>query len=134
MGAAGVDERVAFGRGLLLLATALDRELDEPEVRVYWHALKGVPADVRREVFAAASERVWRRFPRPGDLKVLAADIIRTRREAAARLHLADCAHPGHWLEDGAAVRRCPCWGLAMAAMAAVGEPLALPAAVEEGA
>lgn len=126
-------ERAAFARGLFLLATALDRELDEPQVAVYWHALKGVPAEIRRLTLARASEQTWRRFPQPGELKALAATVLQEQRQSAARRHLGLCDHTGHWLEDESGrLARCPCWRRAMTAMANVGAALALPAHEDE--
>lgn len=134
MGEARLAERVDFGRGLLLLATALDRELDEPQIGVYWHALKAIPAEIRRETLARASEQKWFRFPQPGELKILAARVVDEKRAAAARLHLADCPHSGHWIEDARGLSRCSCWRRAMTAMSNVGARVALPAAAEGSA
>lgn len=118
MGEASVDERREFGRGLLLLATALDRELDEPQVALYWATLKRVPVEIRRLMLLRAAEQAWKRFPQPAELKALAADVASERRAAAAQRHLALCEHSGHWMEDEhGRMTRCPCWRRAMDAM-----------------
>lgn len=130
-----MGERVArdpqFAQSLLVLATALSFELDDPTIRVYWHALKSVPSEVRRQALARASEMPWFKFPQPGELKKLATVVWNEQRSAAAQRHLADCSHSGHWIDLGRGMTRCPCWTRAMQAMQAVGEPVALPASHE---
>src|SRR5262245_28095827 len=106
------DDRATFAQGLAVLATALQQELDTPQIAVYWHSLKQVPREIWREAFAMAAEQPWRRFPQPGELKAICAGLLNAKRKTAAALHLADCPHSGHWLEDerGNVLGRCPCW------------------------
>lgn len=122
-------ERVEFGRSILLLATALGFDLDEAVIGVYWHAMKKIPAEARRQAFADASEVKWFKFPKPAEMVELGARIVASRRQAAAARHLADCEHTGHFIENSLGrMERCPCWTRAQQAMADVGQPIALPA------
>ena len=124
--------RADFGKSMLLLAVSLGFELDEPMVGVYWHALRAIAPEIRREALTLASQQPWRRFPQPGDLRALASGVMKAKREAAARLHLEGCTHAGHWIEDEQGARRCGCWVQAMAAMEAVGQAIALPERTED--
>lgn len=122
-------QRTDFSKAMALLAVSLGFELDEPTIGVYWHALRMIPPDVRREAFAAAVDQKWYRLPQPGELKQLAHAVQQAKRSAAARRHLQDCPHSGHWIQDarGNVAGRCPCWKAATAAMEAVGQAVALP-------
>lgn len=124
--------RDEFGDALLQLAVSLGFEVDEPTAAVYWHQLKAVPREIRREGFNQAASMPWRRLPQPGELKALCAGVQRAKREAAARLHLADCTHSGHWIDTDLGMTRCPCWTRALQAMDAVGQAIALPARAGE--
>lgn len=125
------QHREDFSKSMALLAVSLGFELDEPTIGVYWHSLRMIPAEIRREAFHLAIDRKWFKFPQPGELKALAAEVVSKKRQAAAALHLADCPHgAAHWLEDdhGNVIGRCPCWKAAQMAMDAVGQAIALPA------
>jgi hypothetical protein len=128
----GEAERVAFAEGLMLLATSLDKDIDSAQVAVYWHHLKTVPAEVRREVFTLASGMKWFGMPQPGELKALAAGVMQARRKAAAALHLESCTHSSHWIDTDKGLVRCPCWTQAKRAMDAVGQPIVLPERTED--
>jgi hypothetical protein len=120
-------QRADFGKSLALLAVSLGFELDEPTIGVYWHTLRAIQPEIRREAFGQAAEQPWRRLPQPGELRALCAKVSRGKREAAARVFLADCPHSGHWVDTPDGVQRCSCWTQAMHAMETVGQAIALP-------
>ena len=68
----------------------------------------------------------WFKFPQPGQLKVVADDILAAKRKQAAQVHLEACDHPSRWIETDRGLERCPCHQLAVRAMADVGQRLAL--------
>lgn len=127
--------RADFGRSILLLATAMGFDLDDAILGVYWHALKNVPVDVRREAFARASMQKWFRFPQPADLLTLAAQVVEERRQRAAeqaRMLMETCGcSPRGWREvecDGVTrLERCACHTRAVTLIAEAGDPIARP-------
>lgn len=94
--------------------------------------------DVSPEILTAAVESLVRQgvtwMPKPGDLKAECAKVMAAKRKAVAAIHLESCDHASHFIEDQATKRmkRCPCWDRAQAAMAAVGQPITLPASRED--
>lgn len=125
--------RADFGKSLALLAVTLGFELDEPTIGVYWHRLRAIPPEIRREAFGIVADQPWRRLPQPGELKAACAGVMQAKRKAAAALHLSGCEHSGHWIENGQGRhQRCPCWTRAMQAMDQVGQAIALPAVAGE--
>lgn len=125
-------ERVNFGNSLLALATALGFDLDEAVIGVYWHALRDLPDALRVETLLEAGNRKWFKFPKPAELKTLAADLMAEKRAAAAAIHLEGCDHDSHFIEVDGRNKRCPCWERAQLAMQAVGQAIALPASRED--
>lgn len=98
--------------------------------------------DVPRALVASAVGAIVRRgvtwMPKPGELKAECARIRRDERSAAARRHLADCPHSGHFVEVVAAdgverAERRPCWKRAQAEMDAIGAPVSAPLQLTEG-
>lgn len=123
-------QRADFGKSLALLAVSLGFELDEPTIGVYWHRLRAIPAEIRREAFAIVADQPWRRLPQPGELKAACAGVMQAKRSAAARLFLADCDHgSAHMVENAQGrMEKCGCWKAAQLAMEQVGQAIALPA------
>lgn len=119
-----------FAHGLLVVAQALGFDLDSPTISVYWRVLEKIPREIRKIAFAEAIERQWFKMPQPAELKTVAIEIMMQKRVDAANRIFEKCPHPGHWLENaqGAVTGRCACWHKAQDAMAAIGEPPALPA------
>lgn len=114
-----MTDRVDFARAMTVLATALQQELDEAVIGVYWNRLKDVPHALLMAAFGKALERRWFRLPQPAELKLIAAEIASERRQLAAAAALADCPHSGHWLTNdrGDVTGRCGCWKAAQLAM-----------------
>lgn len=124
--------RLAFGQAIFALATALSFDLDEAVLGVYWHALKDVPNGLRADVLLEAGNRKWFKFPKPAELKELAAEMMAAKRKAAAALHLEGCEHSSHFIEIDGRLQRCGCWTRAQRAMADVGQAIALPPSRED--
>lgn len=137
--------RVAFAEAIFALATALSFDLDEAVIGVYWHALKDVPDGLRADVLMEAGNRKWFKFPKPAELKTLAAEIVASRRDAAYRASLpATCGTCGHgkahtgarWKEvtvNGVTrLTTCDCRTAALQAADRVGQAIALPASRED--
>lgn len=124
--------RVAFAQAIFALATALSFDLDEAVISVYWHALKDVPDALRAETLMEAGNRKWFKFPKPAELKELAATLMAAKRKAAAALHLEGCDHSSHFIEIDGKNQRCPCWERAQLAMESVGQAIALPPARDD--
>lgn len=133
-------EQASFGENLLGLATALGFELDRPVIRVYWHALRDVPAEFRDRSLLVAGERQWFKFPRPADLVRIAGELIAERRKEVLTAAMSgECVQCGNirWIEirDPENVKRmmrCECWVNAHKAMDRVGRVLALPPSREQ--
>ena len=98
-------------------------------------------ADVPRRIFEEAITNLilagidW--MPRPGEVKKECAKVMAAKRKAAARLHLADCDHSSHFIEEPDRfgvlwATRCPCWQRAQVAMDLIGQAIALPDGREE--
>lgn len=127
--------------GLALLTSTFRAELDSYQVRAYQRALKGLPADVvlpacDRLIDEAAAGRQFFPMPTAPQWKEACAKIIEAKRKEAFRLGTAGCEHPSFMEEyqDERGVswtRRCACYQRGKLAMAAVGEPLALPSWTE---
>lgn len=126
-------DRVNFAKALFALATALSFDLDEPVVGVYWHAMKDLPDALRVETLLEAGNRKWFKFPKPAELKTLAAELMAEKRKAAAAIHLESCTHSSQWTENEQGKQvRCPCWKRAQEAMERVGQAVALPPSRED--
>lgn len=126
----------------LLLGSTFRVEIDALQLRAYNRALADIADDVLLEagdrlVVEAASGRRFYPVPTAADVKRHAAAIIAERRKHAAARALADCQHDSGWEtftdEDGfERVKRCDCWRASRAAMARIGQPIALPASTSE--
>lgn len=130
-----------FARALMALATALGFDLDEAVVGVYWHALKDLPDDLRVETLLECGNRKWFKFPKPADVKELAAGLMDAKRK---RVFFATLP-PGDTCPTCFGTRwktvnvngvnredRCDCWKAAMQAMDRVGQAVALPPSRED--
>lgn len=121
-------QEAAFGEALFAVATALSFDLDAPVIAVYWHAMKAVPHPLRVEAVNECANRTWFKFPKPAEIKAVAAELMAKKRKAAAALHLDTCEHSSHFIEnERGQLERCPCWKRAQEAMASVGQAIALP-------
>lgn len=126
----------------LYLGSTFRADIDSLQLRAYQRALEGIPNDVLLEaadrlVNAAAGGQRFFPVPTAPDVKRHAAAVLASRRAAAAKRALAVCQHDGGWTpvvdaEGVERLRRCPCWRAAQDAMAAVGQPIALPPSREE--
>jgi hypothetical protein len=128
-----IRDAVAF------LAVEFRTEVDAPQRRAFERTLAELAkqpeillAGAERLVNEAAKGRQFYPMPLAHDLKGACAKIIAAKHAEAARLHLADCDHSSHYIEepDRAGIlraKRCPCWVRYETAKQLIGQPLSLP-------
>ena len=107
---------------VLLLAASFRCEIDALQLRAYERALKGFSDDVLLEagdrlVMAAASGEKYYPVPTPPQCLEMCNKVLSDRRQAAAKLHLADCTHDSHFEEIDGQLQRCSCFRRAMLAI-----------------
>lgn len=133
------EHRSVFGAVLapLIVASGTRAFADPDRSRVVMQAWILSLQDVPREVLEAGVARLLTRgvtwMPRPGDLRQACAEVQQERRADAAARARRECQvcidSPG-WVEvetdEGPAMRRCACRREVLAAIAAVGNPVAM--------
>ena len=102
------------------------------QLHTWMISMREVPPMIIEEAVAKLVNAGVTWMPKPGDLKAACAKVMAVKRKAAAAIHLEDCDHSSHWIEIDGRLQRCPCWTRAQAAMAAVGQAIALPPASRE--
>ena len=127
-----IDDLRAFRDVIARMVFSFNGEMDSPKRKSYARMLDPIPVDViesalDRLINENAAGRKFFPMPTPADLKAACAKVVAERRKAAAALHLESCDHSSHWIEIDGRLRRCPCWTRAQAAMAAIGQAIALP-------
>lgn len=123
----------------LVAATKPRDFIDQASARVQVTAFLQALEDVPKPIVEAGVTNLVRNgltwMPKPGEVKSECAKVLEQRRRAAMTHALEHCHHDKHWIEverDGVSrITRCPCWQTGLEAQAKLGQPIALPAALE---
>ena len=129
------EQRRVFADAMQHLAGAYRHELTDEAIRVYWHAIKDVPLEIRH-VGMQRCTLTLKFFPTVAELRTACCDVVDERRKAAAVQAKAltekcpDCHGSGLRDIPGQrnAVEKCTCVTRALALVQAAGDPLARPA------
>ncbi len=132
------EHRVRFGRLLApLIAASRTKDYESTEkatvqLHTWMFSMRDVPAPIIEEAIAHLITTGVTFMPKPGELKAACAKVMAAKRRAVAAVHLESCDHDSHFIEVDGRNDRCPCWKRAQQAMAAVGQPIALPPSRED--